>query len=118
MNLKNIRSNKGSTMVEVLAGFTILVFVLVECMVHLVGVSGEMVKKSRDMQQCQTILNEEMYKKTAAFEEISGADITLTLDTEQTDTSNLAQSVTVGLQAGVYRFYSDAADLAVFRIVK
>lgn len=37
-------------MVEVIVGFVILVMVLAECMVHLLGVSGELVKKSKDMQ--------------------------------------------------------------------
>ena len=115
---KIIQSNSGSTMVEVLVGFTILVMVLVECMVHLVGVSGEMVRKSRDMQQCQAVMTQEMYKKDAPFEQITGADITLTLDNEQTDESNQASHVTIGLDAGVYRFYSAAADLTVFRIIK
>ena len=36
-------------MVEVIVGFVILVMVLAECMVHLLGVSGELVKKSKDM---------------------------------------------------------------------
>lgn len=39
-------------MVEVIVGFVILVMVLAECMVHLLGVSGELVKKSKDMQRC------------------------------------------------------------------
>ena len=33
-------NNAGSTMVEVIVGFVILVMVLAECMVHLLGVSG------------------------------------------------------------------------------
>ena len=37
-------NNAGSTMVEVIVGFVILVMVLAECMVHLLGVSGELVK--------------------------------------------------------------------------
>ena len=44
-------NNAGSTMVEVIVGFVILVMVLAECMVHLLGVSGELVKKSKDMQE-------------------------------------------------------------------
>lgn len=40
-------NNAGSTMVEVIVGFVILVMVLAECMVHLLGVSGELVKKTQ-----------------------------------------------------------------------
>ena len=42
-------------MVEVIVGFVILVMVLAECMVHLLGVSGELVKKSKDTCACHNI---------------------------------------------------------------
>ena len=42
-------------MVEVIVGFVILVMVLMECMVHLLGVSGKLVAKSKDMQEDQRI---------------------------------------------------------------
>ena len=51
-------NNKGSTMVEVLVGFTILVLVVVECMVHIVGMSNEMVKNSKDLVNDIHTLNE------------------------------------------------------------
>lgn len=66
MNLiytKQNSKNQGSTMVEVLVGFTILVLVIVECMVHIVGMSNEMVKKSKDLDNEIHILNEQMYTK-------------------------------------------------------
>ena len=56
-------NNKGSTMVEVLVGFTILVLVVVECMVHIVGMSNEMVKNSKDLVNDIHTLNEQMYTK-------------------------------------------------------
>lgn len=110
-------NNRGSTMVEVLAGVTILVIIIVECMVHLVGISGELVKKSRDTQEDLRVLNEEMYKKDANFKLISGTDIILTLDTEKTDTKNLAKAASIKLDADIYRYYSDKAELAIFRII-
>ena len=68
-------------MVEVIVGFVILVMVLAECMVHLLGVSGELVKKSKDMQEEQRILNEEMYRTDTVFETLADTGITLTVDT-------------------------------------
>ena len=78
-------NNAGSTMVEVIVGFVILVMVLAECMVHLLGVSGELVKKSKDMQEEQRILNEEMYRTDTVFESLADTGITLTVDTNKTD---------------------------------
>lgn len=75
-------NNAGSTMVEVIVGFVILVMVLAECMVHLLGVSGELVKKSKDMQEEQRILNEEMYRTDTVFETLADTGITLTVDTK------------------------------------
>ena len=69
-------NNAGSTMVEVIVGFVILVMVLAECMVHLLGVSGELVKKSKDMQEEQRILNEEMYRTDTVFETLADTGIT------------------------------------------
>ena len=77
-------NNAGSTMVEVIVGFVILVMVLAECMVHLLGVSGELVKKSKDMQEEQRILNEEMYRTDTVFETLADTGITLTVDTSCT----------------------------------
>ena len=81
-------NNAGSTMVEVIVGFVILVMVLAECMVHLLGVSGELVKKSKDMQEEQRILNEEMYRTDTVFETLADTGITLTVDTNKTDSQN------------------------------
>ena len=83
-------NNAGSTMVEVIVGFVILVMVLAECMVHLLGVSGELVKKSKDMQEEQRILNEEMYRTDTVFETLADTGITLTVDTNKTDSQNMA----------------------------
>ena len=110
-------NNAGSTMVEVIVGFVILVMVLAECMAHLLGVSGELVKKSKDMQEDQRILNEEMYKKDAGFEKLDSAEITLTVDTDKTDTMNTPKDANFVMEADLYRYYSERADLAVFRVM-
>lgn len=114
-------NNKGSTMVEVIVGFVILVMVIAECMVHLVGVSSELVKKSKDMQEDQRVLNAEMYNKETTFQSLDGVSLTLTLDTEKTKTENLAASsgaVSLPLNAELKRYHSDKADLTVFRIIQ
>ena len=119
MKKKNVRqmNNAGSTMVEVLVGFVILVMVLVECTVHLLGVSGSLVRKSKDMQEDQRILNEEMYQKNAAFEKLADTEIVLTVDTARTDTANTAYATSFVIESDLYRYYSDRADLTVFRVM-
>ena len=110
-------NNAGSTMVEVIVGFVILVMVLAECMVHLLGVSGELVKKSKDMQEEQRVLNEEMYQKDAGFEKLAETGITLTVDTTKTDTRNTVKDTSFLIEAELHRYYSDRADLTVFRVI-
>ncbi len=110
-------NNQGSTMVEVLVGFTILVMVLVECMVHIVGVSSEMVKKSVDMQNDRMTVNREIYQKDAVYDTISGAKLTLVLDEEKTNVAaNQAKAVSIVLSADLKKFYSDEAGISVFKI--
>ena len=110
-------NNAGSTMVEVIVGFVILVMVLAECMVHLLGVSGELVKKSKDMQEEQRILNEEMYRTDTVFETLADTGITLTVDTNKTDSQNMPQATRFAIEAQLHRYYSDRADLTVFRVI-
>lgn len=110
-------NNQGSTMVEVLVGFTILVIVLVECMVHIVGVSSEMVEKSVDMQNDRMTINREMYQKNAEYTYIDGAKVVLILDEEKTNvTANQAKSVQIVLSADLKKYYSDEAELSVFKL--
>ena len=112
------RADAGSTMVEVIVGFVILVMVLMECMVQLLGVSGKLVAKSKDMQEDQRILNEEMYQKNAEFKNVDGVTITLTLDRTKTQSENTAYEVTIPLNADLTRYRSERADLAVFRLIQ
>lgn len=116
--IKNLKmNNQGSTMVEVLVGFTILVIVLVECMVHIVGVSSEMVEKSVDMQNDRTTINRQMYQKNADYTTIEGAKLVLTLDEEKTNVSvNQAKPVQIVLSADLKKFYSDDAGLSIFKV--
>ena len=104
-------------MVEVLVGFTILVIVLVECMVHIVGVSSEMVEKSVDMQNDRTTINRQMYQTEAAYTDIEGAKMVLLLDTEKTNVNaNQAKEVQIVLSADLKRFYSEEAGLSIFKV--
>ncbi len=110
-------NNQGSTMVEVLVGFTILVIVLVECMVHIVGVSSEMIEKSVDMQSDRTTINRQMYQTDAAYTDIEGAKMVLLLDTEKTNVNaNQAKEVQIVLSADLKRFYSEEAGLSIFKV--
>ena len=115
--IKNLKlNNQGSTMVEVLVGFTILVIVLVECMVHIVGVSSEMVEKSVDMQNDRITVNREMYQKDAEYTSVDGAKFVLTLDEEKTNViANQAKPVQIVLSAELKKFYSSTADLGIFK---
>ena len=110
-------NNQGSTMVEVLVGFTILVIILVECMVHIVGVSSEMVEKSVDMQKDRMTVNRQMYQKNADYNKIEGVSIVLLLDDEKTNVAaNQAKDVQIVLSADLSRFYSDEAELSIFKV--
>lgn len=117
MNKVKKINNQGSTMVEVLVGFTILVFVLVECMVHIVGVSSEMVEKSVDMQNDRMTVNREMYQKDANYIDIDGAKAVILLDEEKTNVSaNQAKPVQIVLSAELKKFYSDTAGLSIYKL--
>lgn len=110
-------NNAGSTMVEVLVGFTILVIILVECMVHIVGVSSNMIEKSKDMDNDIRTLNASMYEANADYEEIHGVTFTLVLDNDKTNVANKAMNVELGLDhAIVSRFDCISADLSVYKV--
>ena len=119
MNRFNYSDNRGSTMVEGLVGFTILVIVLVECMVHIVGVSSEMVEKSIDMKNDQLTLNEELYQKdtASAFEDIDGITISLSIDEDRTNVrANQANTDTkINLNAKLKKYQSEATEITVFK---
>ena len=87
-------NNAGSTMVEVIVGFVIL-----------------------DMQEEQRILNEEMYRTDTVFETLADTGITLTVDTNKTDSQNMPQATSFAIEAKLHRYYSDRADLTVFRVI-
>lgn len=73
--IKKLKQNKGSTMVEVLVGFTVLVVVIVECMVHIVGMSSEMVQNSKDLVNDMHTLNEKMYTKDVLAADNTSSDV-------------------------------------------
>lgn len=111
-------NNAGSTMVEVLVGFTILVIIIVECMVHLVGVSSNMIEKSKDMDHDIRTLNARMYEKDADYQKLENVSFTLTVDRDKTNASNKALDVSINLDhANIYRFDCLEVDLTIFRVL-
>lgn len=116
-------NNKGSTMVEVLVGFTILVLVVVECMVHIVGMSNEMVKNSKDLVNDIHTLNEQMYTKdvlstnntdfTEGYTKLDG--VTITLNVKEDKNRNIKASSLIMKNAVIDCYECVEADLKQLR---
>ena len=116
-------NNKGSTMVEVLVGFTILVLVVVECMVHIVGMSNEMVKNSKDLINDIHTLNEQMYTKdvlstnntdfTEGYTKLDG--VTITLNVKEDKNRNIKASSLIMKNAVIDCYECVEADLKQLR---
>ena len=116
-------NNKGSTMVEVLVGFTILVLVVVECMVHIVGMSNEMVKNSKDLVNDIHTLNEQMYTKdvlstnntdfTEGYTKLDG--VTITLNVKEDKNRNIKASSLIMKNAVIHCYECVEADLKQLR---
>ena len=120
----HIDDNRGSTMVEVLVGFTILVMILVECMVHIVGVSSEMIEKSVDMQNDQTVLNRALYQKDTDYQTIeddSGKPVGLILTIDQEKTNVTANQTNTNaklwLDAKLQRYVEPETEITIFRLL-
>ena len=69
------------------------------------------------MQEEQRILNEEMYRTDTVFETLADTGITLTVDTNKTESQNMPQATSFAIEAKLHRYYSDRADLTVFRVI-
>ena len=116
-------NNKGSTMVEVLVGFTILVLVVVDCMVHIVGMSNEMVKNSKDLVNDIHTLNEQMYTKdvlstnntdfTEGYTKLDG--VTITLNVKEDKNRNIKASSLIMKNAVIDCYECVEADLKQLR---
>ena len=116
-------NNKGSTMVEVLVGFTILVLVVVECMVHIVGMSNEMVKNSKDLVNDIHTLNEQMSTKdvlstnntdfTEGYTKLDG--VTITLNVKEDKNRNIKASSLIMKNAVIDCYECVEADLKQLR---
>ena len=116
-------NNKGSTMVEVLVGFNILVLVVVECMVHIVGMSNEMVKNSKDLVNDIHTLNEQMYTKdvlstnntdfTEGYTKLDG--VTITLNVKEDKNRNIKASSLIMKNAVIDCYECVEADLKQLR---
>ena len=65
----------------------------------------------------ERILNEEMYRTDTVFETLADTGITLTVDTNKTDSQNMPQATSFAIEAKLHRYYSDRADLTVFRVI-
>lgn len=90
------RNNSGSTMVEVLVGFTLL-SVLLASMNQIIKVSGNMLSNTHDMVVQQREFEYLRYKKDATYYEVKDLDISLKLDSSKTSGLNMAQDVTLSL---------------------
>lgn len=122
--IKNL-GNQGSTMVEVLVGFTILVIIIAECMVHITGVSSEMIMKSQDLEKARLTMLSDMYKADAEFETLGHLDLdgksditfTISVNMEKTDTKNRAVATNFSLDhANLTRYEAESTDMYVFRV--
>lgn len=110
-------------MVEVLVGFTILVLVVVECMVHIVGMSNEMVKNSKDLVNDIHTLNEQMYTKdvlstnntdfTEGYTKLDG--VTITLNVKEDKDRNIKASSLMMKNAVIDCYECVEADLKQLR---
>jgi hypothetical protein len=114
------RKNTGSTMVEVLVGFTLLMILMVG-MTRLVNISSEMVFKTRDMMNKQSALTEEFYKSDHG--NLSRSTVLYDgLILEETDSSGKnikADGVSVTLpDERIEKLTDDESGLSVYQIYK
>lgn len=85
--MKKRKNNEGSTMVEVLVGFVILVIVISACLENMIKFSANLVMESQDIQKLSESFKESIYKRDS-FTKVDGADnikITLTYSEESKD---------------------------------
>jgi hypothetical protein len=118
MNKKE--KNTGSTMVEVLVGFTLLMILMVG-MTKLVNLSSEMVFKTRDTMNKQSTLTEEFYK-TDHGNLSSSIVISDGLIMKETDSSGKdieADGASIKLGDAKMKIFSDEeSGLSIYQIYK
>lgn len=122
----NRKPNRGSTMVEVMVGFTLLTIMLVS-LEHIVDVAGNMFYNTVDRLREQNVFQEEYYKKnhgSMQVQEVSGVTFSL----RQTDASgNVLPTEGTGTvvlplkQATLYTITSttageDTADYTIYQV--
>lgn len=117
MNIKG--NNAGSTMVEVLVGFTLLMILMVG-LTRLIKISSEMVFNTKDMINAQDSFAEEYYKGdhgTLTKSTVSSDSLIL----KETDSSgnDKADGVTITLlNAKIEKFSDDESELSLYQIYR
>jgi Na+-transporting NADH:ubiquinone oxidoreductase subunit NqrF len=110
-------NNTGSTMVEVLVGFTLLM-IMMAGLTRLIKLSSEMVFNTKDMMNDQLSFEEELYKEdygTLTRSTLSSDGIVL----KETDSSGngKAGGINIALtDAGVEKLSDDESELSLYRI--
>lgn len=104
-------------MMEVLVGFTLLM-ILLTSLTHIIKVSTELLFKSKDIIELQNEFNENRYKIGASYQEISGMELSFSIDEEQTALDNSATPVEIRLDdVYVESFYDDGTDIKIFKVM-
>jgi hypothetical protein len=113
------RKNTGSTMVEVLVGFTLLMILMVG-LTRLIKISSEMVFKTRDMINDQKSLVEEFYKENhGSLTKTVVSDDTLAL--QETDSNGQIISDGVNISLGstkIEKISDDESGLSIYQIYR
>ncbi len=112
---KNIMGHKnkktdtaGSTMVEVLVAF-LIVMIMVVMFSKVIAVSADMLKRSQQMTARYETFNENYYKieNRKRRSEIGGLTLRLSVDTEKTASGNKAKGVSLELPKTGLQVYTD-----------
>lgn len=101
-----MKDNKGSTMIEVIVGFTLLMIIL-SSLTHIIDVSSELFFKSKDMIVKENSFEKNKQKKDAQYNEASDLELSLCIDEEKTDASNLAADINIKLNNIKCLIYED-----------
>lgn len=114
------RKNVGSTMVEVLVGFALLM-ILMAGLSHLINMSSEMVFNTKDTMNEQKSFLEEFYKDnhgSLSESEITSDGLRL-IETDSSGNSDKTDGVTVALEnTGIRKISDDESGLSVYQIYK
>lgn len=111
-----MKNNRGTTMVEVLVGFTLLM-ILLSSLSHIIKVSSELFFSAKDMLVRESTFNENIAKKDAVFTEIEDVELTFTIDESKTDELNTAETINIILEDAACKSYIDKnTNLKAYKI--